>query len=70
MGLLSDGGLHSHNSHLFALFELARRHEFNDVYIHCFLDGRDVSPISGIEFIKAFIERTHSIGGGSVEIVM
>ena len=51
-GLLSDGGVHSHITHLFALIELAKREGLDDVYVHCFLDGRDVSPTSGADFIK------------------
>jgi 2,3-bisphosphoglycerate-independent phosphoglycerate mutase len=52
MGLLSDGGVHSHNSHAFALLELAQRHGVERVYLHCFLDGRDVPPKSGLEFVR------------------
>ncbi len=47
MGLLSDGGVHSHIRHLYALLELAKRRDFEDVYVHCFLDGRDTPPASG-----------------------
>ena len=48
IGLLSDGGVHSHNTHLYALLELARRFVVSNVYVHCFLGGRDVPPSSGI----------------------
>ncbi len=51
-GLLSNGGVHSHNTHLYALLELAKRHGVKDVFVHCFMDGRDVSPTSGVEFVK------------------
>ena len=51
MGLLSDGGVHSHQRHLFAVLELAKRKGFEDVYVHCFLDGRDTPPASKL-FIK------------------
>ena len=44
MGLLSDGGVHSHNRHLYGLLELAKRKDFENVYVHCFLDGRDTPP--------------------------
>ena len=44
IGLLSDGGVHSHNTHLYALLELAKRNGIKDVYVHCLLDGRDVPP--------------------------
>lgn len=52
MGLLSDGGVHSHINHLFALLKLAKKHEIKDVYIHCFLDGRDVPPKSAAKYIR------------------
>ena len=51
-GLLSDGGVHSTNGHLYGLLELAKRENFDRVYIHTFLDGRDTSPTSGIEYLK------------------
>lgn len=56
MGLLSDGGVHSHNTHLYALLELAKRAGLEDAYVHCFTDGRDVSPTSGAGFIKELYE--------------
>ena len=46
-GLLSDGGVHSHNTHLYGLLELAKREGVKNVYVHCFLDGRDTAPTSG-----------------------
>jgi 2,3-bisphosphoglycerate-independent phosphoglycerate mutase len=52
MGLLSDGGVHSHNSHLYALVEMAKKAGLTKVYVHCFMDGRDVPPSSG----KCFVE--------------
>lgn len=52
MGLLSDGGVHSHNSHLYALLKLAKQNGIEKVYIHAFLDGRDTPPTSGTEYIK------------------
>jgi len=70
MGLLSDGGVHSYNTHLYALLELAKKENFKEVYVHCFLDGRDVSPTSGIGYIKELIEKISSIGIGSVATVM
>ena len=51
MGLMSDGGVHSHNTHLYALLELAKRNNIEKVYVHCFLDGRDVPPTSGADFV-------------------
>ena len=47
MGLLSDGGVHSHNGHIYGLLELAKRQGLEKVYVHCFLDGRDTPPASG-----------------------
>jgi len=52
MGLLSDGGVHSHITHLFALLKLAKQQGLDNVYVHCFTDGRDVAPTSGINFVK------------------
>ena len=51
MGLMSDGGVHSHNTHVWALLELCKRKGFDRVFLHCFLDGRDVSPTSGMAFV-------------------
>lgn len=51
-GLLSDGGVHSHNTHLYALLELAKKHGLEKVYVHCFLDGRDTAPTSGKGFAE------------------
>ena len=69
MGLLSDGGVHSHNTHLYALLELAKKQGLKDVYIHAFLDGRDVSPKSGYGFIEDLIEKTKELGIGTVATV-
>ena len=57
MGLLSDGGVHSHMRHLFAILELAKRKGFEDVYVHCFLDGRDTPPASGENYILKLEEK-------------
>lgn len=53
MGLVSDGGVHSHLTHLFALLDLAKQNNFENVYVHCFLDGRDVGPRSALPYIEA-----------------
>ena len=53
MGLLSDGGVHSHNTHLYGLLELAKRNGLEKVYVHCFLDGRDTPPASGKSYAEA-----------------
>ncbi len=68
-GLLSDGGVHSHLTHLFALIELAKMKGLDDVYVHCFLDGRDVSPTSGADFIKALKEKMQELSFGSIASV-
>ena len=68
-GLLSDGGVHSHNTHLYALIKLCKDKGAKEVYIHCFLDGRDVSPTSGADFVSELIEKTNSIGCGKVASV-
>ena len=70
MGLLSDGGVHSHNSHIYALVELAKREGLSKVYLHCFLDGRDVPPSSGQDFVAALRDELASIGCGKIATVM
>ncbi|MGF7056671.1 2,3-bisphosphoglycerate-independent phosphoglycerate mutase [Brassicibacter mesophilus] len=66
MGLLSDGGVHSHNTHLYALIELAKKHRLKDVYIHCFLDGRDVPPQSAKGYLKQLEDKLNEIGIGHI----
>ena len=70
MGLLSDGGVHSHFDHLVALVELAKRQGLNRVYIHALLDGRDVPPASGADFIDALNKVLEEIGVGKIATVM
>ncbi|NLB90971.1 MAG: 2,3-bisphosphoglycerate-independent phosphoglycerate mutase [Clostridiales bacterium] len=70
MGLVSDGGVHSHNTHLYALLEMAKQKDLKEVYIHCFLDGRDVPPTSGITYIKELEEKMNAIGIGKIATVM
>ncbi len=70
MGLLSDGGVHSHNTHLYALIELAKKKGVEDVYVHCFLDGRDVAPTSGADFIAELSNEMAKIGVGKIATVM
>ena len=69
-GLLSDGGVHSHIQHLYALLELARRKGLDRVYIHAFLDGRDVSPTSGKGFVADCAETCRRLGVGKIATVM
>ena len=66
MGLLSDGGVHSHIRHLSALLELAKRKDFEDVYVHCFLDGRDTPPSSGEGYITKLQEKMQEKGVGRI----
>ena len=70
IGLLSDGGVHSHKKHLYALLELAKRKGVEKVFVHCFLDGRDVSPTSGIEYIHSLQEKMSAVGVGKIASVM
>ena len=65
-GLLSDGGVHSHNTHLYAILELCKRQNFDRVYIHPFFDGRDTAPASGKSFLEELIAKTKEIGVGKV----
>lgn len=65
-GLLSDGGVHSHITHLYALLEMAKRHGLTEVYVHCFTDGRDVSPTSGAGFMRALQAEIDKIGCGKI----
>lgn len=60
LGLLSSGGVHSHIDHLFSLIDLCKQHQLKDVYIHCFLDGRDVAPKSGIYFVQELEKKLQS----------
>ena len=70
MGLMSDGGVHSHITHLFGLLELAKRNGLKKVFVHCFMDGRDVSPTSGAGFVAQLQEKMNEIGVGKVATVM
>jgi len=70
MGLLSDGGVHSHLEHLFALLKLAKEKGLEKVYIHAFLDGRDVSPTSGADFVAQTVEKCRELGVGKIATVM
>ena len=69
MGLLSDGGVHSHNTHLFALLEMAKCFGLTKVYVHCFMDGRDVPPTSGRDFIAGLQDKMKEIGVGRIATV-
>ena len=69
-GLLSDGGVHSHNTHMYGLLELAKRHGLQNVYLHAFLDGRDTAPTSGKGFVVDAMKKMEEIGVGQIATVM
>lgn len=69
MGLLSDGGVHSHNSHLYAVLKLAKDAGLKKVYVHAFLDGRDVPPSSGKEYVADCMKEMEKIGVGKIATV-
>ncbi len=66
LGLLSDGGVHSHNRHLYGLLEMAKRRDFENVYVHCFLDGRDTPPASAEGYIAKLQEKMKEKGIGKI----
>lgn len=68
-GLLSDGGVHSHNTHLYGLLELAKRNGLKKVYVHCFLDGRDTPPASGKGYVEELEAKMKEIGVGEIGVV-
>lgn len=68
-GLLSDGGVHSHNTHIYALLELAKAQGLTEVYVHAFLDGRDVPPSSGKDFVAALADQCAALGVGKIATV-
>lgn len=70
MGLLSNGGVHSHNTHLYGILELAKKKGLKNVYIHSFLDGRDVPPSSAADFVDECMKETEKIGVGKIATVM
>ena len=69
-GLLSDGGVHSHNTHVYGILELAKREGLDKVFVHCFLDGRDTPTTGGKEYIKELNDKMKEIGVGQVASVM
>jgi len=70
MGLLSDGGVHSHNTHLYALLELAKKHGLTKVYVHAFLDGRDTPPTSGARYLAELEAKMAEIGVGKIATII
>ncbi len=70
LGLFSDGGVHSHNDHLFALLKLIKKAGVDNAYVHAFTDGRDTSPYGGIEYMREFNEQSGNIGAGKIASVV
>jgi 2,3-bisphosphoglycerate-independent phosphoglycerate mutase len=70
MGLLSDGGVHSHISHLFALLGMARENKVEKVFVHCFMDGRDTPPESGIDFLRQLEQKMREFGVGQIATII
>ena len=69
MGLVSDGGVHSHIQHLFALLQMARENKVQHVFVHCFMDGRDTPPESGIDFLRQLEQKMRELGVGRIASV-
>lgn len=70
MGLVSDGGVHSHISHLLALIDMARHEQVTDVVVHCFMDGRDTPPNSGLSFVEQVQSHLANVGTGRIATVI
>lgn len=70
MGLLSNGGVHSHNTHMYGILEMAKKKGLEKVYVHAFLDGRDVPPSSGKDFVAQCVDKMKEIGVGKIATVM
>lgn len=70
MGLFSDGGVHSHNEHLYALLRMAKKYELKDTFVHAFTDGRDTSPTGGIDYYRDFQRHADEIGTGSIASII
>lgn len=68
-GLVSDGGVHSHNTHIYGLLELAKKEGLKNVYVHCFMDGRDTAPSSGKAFIQELVDKMQEIGVGRIATI-
>src|SRR5208282_2092119 len=70
IGLLSDGGVHSHIEHLFALLRMARENKVERIFVHCFMDGRDTPPESGIDFLRQLEQKMREFGAGQIASVI
>src|SRR5881296_3874400 len=66
LGLLSDGGVHSHINHLFALLEMAKQQKVEKVFVHCFMDGRDTPPNSGRDYVRQLQQKMRELGAGEI----
>lgn len=69
LGLLSDGGVHSHIQHIFAMVEMAKRNGLEKVYLHCFLDGRDVGPKTGSGYVKTLVDKCAELDCGTIATI-
>ena len=69
LGLLSDGGVHSHLTHIFAMLDMAKQQGVERVFVHCFLDGRDVPPTSGAGFVRQLQEKCEAVGNARIATV-
>ena len=69
MGLLSDGGVHSHIEHIFALLDMARQRGVEKIYVHAFLDGRDVPPASGRDFVARLQDKCQALGNAKIGVI-
>jgi 2,3-bisphosphoglycerate-independent phosphoglycerate mutase len=70
LGLLSDGGVHSHINHLFALLEMAKQQRVEKVFVHCFMDGRDTPPNSGRDYVRQLQQKMRELGVGEIATVV
>jgi 2,3-bisphosphoglycerate-independent phosphoglycerate mutase len=68
-GLLSDGGVHSHITHLYALLQMAKQEGLDRVYVHCFLDGRDTPPKSAVDYIQQLEDKMKELGVGRIATI-
>ena len=69
LGLMSDGGVHSHLKHIFAILDMAKQKGLGKVYVHCFLDGRDVAPTSGAGYVKELNEKCKELGNAKIATI-
>jgi 2,3-bisphosphoglycerate-independent phosphoglycerate mutase len=70
LGLLSDGGVHSHINHLFALLEMAKKQKVEKVLVHCFMDGRDTPPLSGRDYVRQLQQKMRELGVGEIATIV